>query len=90
MTYHVHLLLTPAGPDSLGLRMKGLSQRYVQYVNRTCRRSGTLWEGRFRSCPMQDEAYVLACYRYLERNPVRAGIRLYTWNGIFICRIIDC
>ncbi|MDR6234574.1 REP element-mobilizing transposase RayT [Pseudomonas psychrotolerans] len=52
--------------------MKGLGQRYVQYVNRTYRRSGTLWEGRFRSCLMQEEAYVLACYRYIEMNPIRA------------------
>ncbi|MDR6356278.1 hypothetical protein Q3H58_002949 [Pseudomonas psychrotolerans] len=49
--------------------MKGLGQRYVQYVNRTYRRSGTLWEGRFRSCLMQEEAYVLACYRYIEMTP---------------------
>jgi len=54
--------------------MKGLGQRYVQYVNRTYRRSGTLWEGRFRSCLMQEEAYVLACYRYIEMNPIRAGM----------------
>ena len=56
MTNHVHLLVTPGSPDSAGLMMKGLGQRYVQYVNRTYRRSGTLWEGRFRSCLMQEEA----------------------------------
>lgn len=72
MTNHVHLLLTPAKADSLGRLMKALGQRYVQYVNRTYRRSGTLWEGRFRSCLLQEEAYVLACYRYIELNPVRA------------------
>ena len=54
--------------------MKGLGQRYVQYINRTYRRSGTLWEGRFRSCLMAEEDYVLACYRYIEMNPVRAGM----------------
>lgn len=53
--------------------MKALGQRYVQYVNRVYRRSGTLWEGRFRSCPIQEEAYLLACQRYIELNPVRAG-----------------
>jgi putative transposase len=74
MTNHVHLLLTPQASDSLGGLMKGLGQRYVQYVNRSYRRSGTLWEGRFRSCLMQDDAYVLACYRYIELNPVRAGM----------------
>lgn len=85
MTNHVHVLLTPAGLDSLGQMMKGLGQRYVQYVNRTYRRSGTLWEGRFRSCLMQDEAYVLACYRYIELNPVRAGMvehpAQYRWSS---------
>ncbi|MGH8603268.1 MAG: transposase, partial [Gammaproteobacteria bacterium] len=74
MTNHVHLLLTPTKPESLGLLMKGLGQRYVQYVNRTYRRSGTLWEGRYRSCLMQEDSYVLASYRYIELNPVRAGM----------------
>lgn len=72
MTNHVHLLLTPQKADSVGLMMKGLGQRYVQYINRTYRRSGTLWEGRFRSCLTREESYVLACYRYIELNPVRA------------------
>lgn len=52
--------------------MKALGQRYVQYVNRTYRRSGTLWEGRFRSCLTQEESYLLACQHYIELNPVRA------------------
>lgn len=72
MTNHVHLLVTPERSDSAALMMKHLGQRYVQYVNRTYRRSGTLWEGRFRSCLAQDEQYALACYRYIELNPVRA------------------
>lgn len=74
MTNHVHLLLTPAQEDSAALLMKHLGQRYVQYVNRTYRRSGTLWEGRFKSCLAQQESYVLTCYRYIELNPVRAGM----------------
>lgn len=85
MTNHVHLLLTPAKPESAGMLMKGLGQRYVQYINRTYRRSGTLWEGRFRSCLMQEESYVLACYRYIEMNPVRAGMvehpAEYRWSS---------
>ena len=85
MTNHVHLLLTPAKADSVGLMMKHLGQRYVQYVNRVYRRSGTLWEGRFRSCLTQSEDYVLACYRYIEMNPVRAGMvrhpRDYRWSS---------
>ena len=85
MTNHVHLLLTPGRVDSAGLMMKHLGQRYVQYVNRSYRRSGTLWEGRFRSCLAQNEDYVLTCYRYIELNPVRAGMvhhpRDYRWSS---------
>ena len=72
MTNHVHLLLTPTHEDSASQLMKHLGQRYVQYINRTYKRSGTLWEGRFRSCLTQSDEYVLACYRYIELNPVRA------------------
>ena len=85
MTNHVHLLLTPERGDSAGLLMKHLGQRYVQYINRAYRRSGTLWEGRFRSCLTQSEEYVLACYRYIELNPVRAGMvnqpKDYRWSS---------
>lgn len=72
MTNHVHLLLTPETAESAGKMMKRLGQRYVQYVNRTYRRSGTLWEGRFRSCLAQEEDYLFYCHRYIELNPVRA------------------
>ena len=85
MTNHVHLLVTPQREDSLAQLMKALGQRYVQYVNRTYRRSGTLWEGRFRSCLLQEDAYVLACYRYIELNPVRAAMVAhpaeYRWSS---------
>ena len=74
MTNHVHLLITPKEEDSAALLMKNLGQRYVQYINRTYQRSGTLWEGRFKSCLTQDEIYVLTCYRYIELNPVRANM----------------
>jgi putative transposase len=74
MTNHVHLLISSDEPDGAGRLMKALGQRYVQYVNRTYRRSGTLWEGRFRSCLTQDEIYLLSCMRYIELNPVRAGM----------------
>ena len=73
MTNHVHLLLTPKKVDSASLLMKYLGQRYVQYINKSYRRSGTLWEGRFRSCLTQEEQYVLWCYRYIELNPVYIG-----------------
>lgn len=85
MTNHVHLLVTPSKPESASLMMKGLGQRFVQYINRTYDRSGTLWEGRFRSCLLQEEDYVLACYRYIEMNPVRAGMvehpAEYRWSS---------
>jgi len=74
MTNHVHLLLTPREKGSVGQLMKRLGQRYVQYVNRTYQRSGTLWEGRFRSCIAQEDNYLLRCQRYIELNPVRAGM----------------
>ncbi len=85
MTNHVHLLLSPGHAGAAGALMKALGQRYVQYVNRIYRRSGTLWEGRFRSCPTQEETYLLACQRYIELNPVRAGMvehpAEYPWSS---------
>ena len=85
MTNHVHLLVSAKRPEAPGALMKALGQRYVQYVNRTYRRSGTLWEGRFRSCLTQEESYLLACQRYIELNPVRAGMvehpAEYRWSS---------
>jgi putative transposase len=85
MTNHVHLLLSAESAQAVGALMKALGQRYVQYVNRTYRRSGTLWEGRFRSCLTQDETYLLACQRYIELNPVRADMVAhpadYRWSS---------
>lgn len=74
MTNHVHLLVSADQGAGPGAMMKALGQRYVQYFNKTYRRSGTLWEGRFRSCPTQAETYLLTCQRYIELNPVRAGM----------------
>lgn len=85
MTNHVHLLLTSASLEGCARLMKHLGQLHTQYVNRTYSRSGTLWEGRFRSCLVQSEQYVLACYRYIELNPVRAGLSShpcqYPWSS---------
>jgi putative transposase len=72
MTNHVHLLLTPSGEKSCTALMRDLGQRYVPYFNARHGRTGTLWEGRFRSCIAESARYVLACYRYIELNPVRA------------------
>jgi putative transposase len=72
MSNHVHLLLSPDTADSASTMMQRLGQRYVQYFNRRHARTGTLWEGRFRSSAVQDERYFLVCQRYIELNPVRA------------------
>jgi putative transposase len=72
MSNHVHLLVTPATAKGPASMMKNLGERYVQYVNRRYERTGTLWEGRFRSCLVQEDSYLLACQRYIELNPVRA------------------
>ncbi len=65
--------------------MQNLGQRYVQYFNRSYGRTGTLWEGRFRSCIAESARYVLACYRYIELNPVRANLaefpERYSWSS---------
>lgn len=74
MTNHVHLLLTPQAADACTGLMRDLGQRYVQYFNREHDRTGTLWEGRFRSCIAESARYVVACHRYIELNPVRAGL----------------
>jgi putative transposase len=74
MTNHDHLLLTPHEKKPASLLMKHLGQRYVQFIDRMYRRSGTLWDGRFKSCLTQEVRYVLACYRCIELNPVRAGM----------------
>jgi putative transposase len=72
MTNHVHLLISPASPTAPAKMMKSLGQRYTQYINRHHQRSGTLWEGRFRSCLVDEARYLLVCHRYIELNPVRA------------------
>ena len=85
MSNHVHLLLSAADGQAPSRMMKQLGQRYVQYINRTYQRSGTLWEGRFRSCILGEEDYVMGCYRYIELSPVRAGTaghpEEYRWSS---------
>jgi putative transposase len=85
MTNHVHLLATPREADSLPRALQSLGRRYVGYVNATYQRTGTLWEGRYRAAPIDSEAYFLACCRYIELNPVRAGMVVrpgeYRWSS---------
>jgi len=72
MTNHVHLLLTPSTAESLPGMMQSLGRRYVRMINARYRRTGTLWEGRYKAAPLDSDAYFFACCRYIELNPVRA------------------
>jgi len=85
MSNHVHILATPHLSDGISRMMQGIGRRYVLYFNKRYRRSGTLWEGRFRSCLIDSEQYLLRCYHYIEMNPVRAGIigapEDYPWSS---------
>jgi putative transposase len=72
MTNHVHLLMTPETDNGVSKLMQTLGRRYVRHFNYTYRRTGTLWEGRFKSCVVDAENYLLQCQRYIEMNPVRA------------------
>ena len=85
MTNHVHLLLTPSEEEGCSTLMHDLGRRYVPYFNRRHGRTGTLWEGRFRSCLVDSARYVLACYRYIEDNPVEAKMVstacAYPWSS---------
>ena len=72
MTNHVHLLVTPHTEDGIGKMMQMLGRYYVQYFNHCYKRTGTLWEGRYRATLIDSEQYLLTCMRYIELNPVRA------------------
>lgn len=74
MTNHVHLLLTPKQAESVPRLIIALGRRYVQYINKTYRRTGTLWDSRYKSSLIQAETYLLTCQRYIELNPVRAAM----------------
>jgi len=85
MTNHVHLLVTQSRPHGLSKMMQSLGRRYVRYFNDRYHRTGTLWEGRYRSSLVSNDSHLLACYRYIELNPVRANIvnhpREYRWSS---------
>ena len=85
MTNHVHLLATPETEAGISKMMQTLGRHYVRYFNYTYKRTGTLWEGRFKSCVVDAENYLLHCQRYIELNPVRAGMVEtpgdYTWSS---------
>lgn len=72
MTNHIHLLLTPGEGGGIGRLFQHIGRYYVPYFNRRHRRTGTLWEGRYRATVIDAENFLLTCYRYIELNPVRA------------------
>lgn len=85
MTNHVHLLVTPEHGKAIPDLIIALGRRYVQYINKTYRRTGTLWDSRYKSSLIQAETYLLKCQRYIELNPVRAGMvndpSQYCWSS---------
>ena len=85
MTNHIHLLATPTDTNSISKTFQSAGRKYVQYFNCTYRRSGTLWEGRYRATVVDSEQYLLSIMRYIELNPVRAGMvahaREYPWSS---------
>jgi putative transposase len=85
MTNHIHLLVTPHSAEGVPRAIMSLGRRYVPHVNRTYNRTGALWESRYKSSLVVSDAYFLACHRYIELNPVRAGIvkdpSRYRWSS---------
>ena len=85
MPNHVHFLLTGQDEDACTAFMRAVNQRYSQWFNRTMQRIGTLWQGRFWSSPVDTSSYFFACQRYIELNPVRAGLvdgaQRYPWSS---------
>lgn len=85
MTNHVHLLASPGSQESVPKTMQSVGRRYVQYFNFRYQRTGTLWEGRYRSTVVDAENYLFECMRYIELNPVRAGMvsypREFRWSS---------
>ena len=92
MTNHIHLLVTPSLADGISKMMQMLGRYYVQYFNYTYKRTGTLWEGRYKSSLIDSEHYLLLCMRYIELNPVRADMvehpSDYPWSS-YRCNALD-
>lgn len=85
MTNHVHLLLTPRDNDGVSLAMKVAASRFAHFVNKRHTRTGTLWEGRHKAGAVEQDSHLLWCHRYIEMNPVRAGLAAtaadYRWSS---------
>lgn len=85
MPDHVHILASPGNKDSVSRTVQSIGRNYVQYFNECYGGSGTLWEGRYRATVLDDKQYLLTCCRYIELNPVRAGLvkspSKYQWSS---------
>ncbi len=85
MTNHIHLLASPLYADSISKTLQSVGRKYVQYFNFTYKRTGTLWEGRYRSTVVDSQSYLLKLMTYIDLNPVRAGMaahpREYPWSS---------
>jgi len=85
MTNHVHMLVTPVEEGGVSLMLQDIGRRYVRVINEARERTGTLWEGRFKSNLIDSDTYLFACHRYIELNPVRAGMAVspedYAWTS---------
>ena len=85
MSNKIHILATPSTPDGISQLMKGVGQRYVSYINAIEKRSGTLWQGRYKASLIEGGQYLLACMRYIEMAPVRASVvkipKNYQWSS---------
>jgi len=82
---HFHMLLTPPSDEAMSLMMQSVGRSYVRYFNKRHNRSGTLWEGRYKSSLIDSEAYLLTCMAYIDLNPVRAGLaesaEAFSWSS---------
>jgi putative transposase len=88
MTNHVHMLASPEVETSISKTLQSVGRRYVQYFNYTYKRTGTLWEGRYKATVIDSDQYLLTCMRYIELNPVRADMvkkpNEYPWSSYVV------
>lgn len=85
MTNHVHLLVAPTTEGAIGRVMQSLGQLYMRYINDRYRRTDTLWEGRYKACPVENGGHLMRCHRHIELNPLRAAMVVdpgdYAWSS---------
>ena len=85
MSNHLHLLVTPESKEQLAIFMQAMANRYVRYFNSLHKRTGTIWEGRYKSCLVDSDSYLFSLYKYIEMNPVKASMvnnaSEYPWSS---------